>query len=200
VLGFIGHDASKGDAGSIINGDMDIFPPSTFDQIAAIACDAVTGPFDASKLLDIEVNELAWVSALVAARRGRRIQQSQAMEAVAAQDARDTRLGEGALACDLKAWHAQAAQGEDDGNLRWWDLPWAAPGAAGAIVQSGSAFSTETGHPFTDRAFAYCKGRRGRLCSKPSVDEGQDKSFSTSRSQSSISMNVHALGLSGWLV
>ena len=75
VLGFIGHDASKGDAGSIINGDMDIFPSRTFDDIAAVAGDAMAGPFDPSKLFDIEVNELPWVSALVAAHWGRRIQQ-----------------------------------------------------------------------------------------------------------------------------
>jgi hypothetical protein len=111
VLGFIRHDASKGDTGSIIDGDMNIFPASAFEPIATVTGDAVTGPLYAGELLDVEMNELAWVSALVAMRRRRRIEQSQAMESMAAQNARDRSLRKGALACDLKTWHAQAAKG-----------------------------------------------------------------------------------------
>ncbi len=44
VLAFIRHDAGKGDPGSVIDGDMDIFPTSALAEIAAIAGDAVTGP------------------------------------------------------------------------------------------------------------------------------------------------------------
>jgi len=200
VFCFIGHDASKGDAGSIIDGDVDVFPASAFAEIAPVAGDAVAWALDAGELFDVEVNELTWVSALVAPGQGRRIEQSQAMKLMTTQDTRDTRLGEGALACDLEAWHAQSAQRKDDRDLGWWDLPWTTPGSRGTVGQSGHAFGTETGHPFTGRAFAHGKRDRRSLCREPSVDDGQDKSFSTPRSQSSISMNVHALGLGGWLV
>ena len=39
------------------------------------------------------------------------------MKLVTTQDTRDTRLGEGALACDLETWHAQSAQRKDDRDL-----------------------------------------------------------------------------------
>jgi hypothetical protein len=200
VLGFIGHDPGKGNARSIIDGDVDVFPSSAFDQIASVAGNAVTWALNAGELFDVEVDELAWVSALVAPCRGRRIEQSQAMELVATQDARDTRLGEGALACDLKAWHAQSAERERDGHLSWWYLAWATMRTRGVITQSGASLGPKTGHPFAGGAFAHGECRRGGLCREPSVNDGQDKSFSTPRGQSSISMDVHALGLSGCLV
>ena len=80
VLCFIGHDASKGDAGSIVNADVDILPPCAFDQIAAVAGNAVTESLDAGELFDVEVNELAWASAFIAARGRRRIEQRQAAD------------------------------------------------------------------------------------------------------------------------
>ena len=82
VLSFIGHDAGEGDAGSIVDCDMDIFPSRATDFIAAIARDAVAGPLDAGELFDIEVNEFTGGRSLVATRGRRRIQQRKAVETV----------------------------------------------------------------------------------------------------------------------
>ncbi len=87
LLAFIGHDARKSDPGSVIDRDMDIFPSGPLDQIAAVAGDAVTGPLDPSELLDVEVDELARVLALVTADRRRRwLEQGQTVEMMAAQE------------------------------------------------------------------------------------------------------------------
>lgn len=112
VLSFIGHDAGEGDAGSIVDCDMDVFPSRAPDFIAAIARDAEAGPLDAGELFDIEVNEFTGVRSLVATRGRRRIQQRKAVETVVTQDPRDGRLGEAALRCDLEAWEAQPTKRE----------------------------------------------------------------------------------------
>ena len=51
VLAFIGHDLSKGEAGGVVDADMDELPARAADLIAPIMSDAVTGAHDASQLL-----------------------------------------------------------------------------------------------------------------------------------------------------
>lgn len=66
--GFIGHDLGKGNAGGIIDGDMNELPASAPDMIAlAVAGDAVADAFDTGELLDIGMDEFAGIKALVAA-------------------------------------------------------------------------------------------------------------------------------------
>lgn len=65
----IGEDLGEGDAGSIIDGDVNILPSRAADAIAPIVSDAMTWALDASELFDVEVEQFAWMSALVAARR-----------------------------------------------------------------------------------------------------------------------------------
>jgi hypothetical protein len=145
VLCFVGHNASKADTGSIINSEVDILPASAFDQIAAVAGDAMTGPLDAGKLFDVEVNEFAWTSTFIAMRGRRRIEQSETVQLVAAQDARNARLRERALACDLESGHAQSAQRQHDRDLRWRDLSGATIWTRGAIKQPGSSLGPKAG-------------------------------------------------------
>ena len=118
VLGFIWHDASKGNAGSVIDGDVDIFPSRALAEIAAVAGDAVTGALDAGELFDVEVNELAWVSPLVAPRRRWRIEQSDG-DGVGGDAGSARQLlwkGRSAVRSGCLAWAVGAAQG----RLRFW--------------------------------------------------------------------------------
>ena len=55
--GFIRHDASKSDAGGIVNGDVDKLPARLADFIAAVASDAMAWVFDAGELFDIEMDK-----------------------------------------------------------------------------------------------------------------------------------------------
>ena len=102
-VGFIREDLGKGEAGSIVNGDMDILVTGAADFIAAVSGDAVAGPDDASQLLDIHVEELAGMLALIAHDGLGRLQGGQAGEAVTCQQAGDRSLGEAALPGDLEA-------------------------------------------------------------------------------------------------
>jgi len=123
VLAFIRHDPGESDPGSIIDGDVDILEAGASDQIAAIAGDAVTGPLDPSQFLDVEVDELAWVLALITADRRRRLEQSEPVELMATEEARDGGFGEAALARNLEAGQTQPAQRQNDRDLRRRRLP-----------------------------------------------------------------------------
>jgi len=102
---------------------VDILEAGASDQIAAIAGDAVTGPLDPSQFLDVEVDELAWVLALITADRRRRLEQSEPVELMATEEARDGGFGEAALARNLEAGQTQPAQRQNDRDLRRRRLP-----------------------------------------------------------------------------
>ncbi len=90
LFSFIGHDASKGDARSIIDGHMNKLPAGSSDAVSAVVGNPVTGLLDPGQLFDVQVNELAWSGAAIAARWRRRIEQAKAMKRMGAQDARDS--------------------------------------------------------------------------------------------------------------
>jgi hypothetical protein len=85
MLGFIGHDPGKGNAGSVIDGDVDVLPASALAEIPPVAGDAVAGALDPGELFNVEVDEFAWSLALIAADRRRRIEQGQTVQAVTTQ-------------------------------------------------------------------------------------------------------------------
>lgn len=106
---FVWEEAGEGETGMIIDGDVE-----TFDAGARVADGAIAGGTDAwateaAQFLDIEVEELAWVSALVTDHRRRRLKSGEAVEAVAAQDPRDGGLGDADHGEDLGVGAALAA-------------------------------------------------------------------------------------------
>ena len=191
VLTFIGHDAGEGDTGSIVDSDMDVFPACAADFVAAVAGDAVAGPLDASELFDIEVEELTGCRSLVAVHGRRRLQQRKAVESVVAQDPRDRRLGEPALARDLEAWQAQPAQREDHGDLCGRRLLWAFVRSRRAITQADAAVRAEAGEPFAHRALGDASLRRDELGREMIIGNAAHNGLSTTRGKSGIMMNVH---------
>lgn len=98
---FIWHDARVGEAGSVVDGDVDVFVAGTAGVIAlAVAGDAMADALDPGKFLDVEVDEFARVLAAIAhdGREGDRARE--AMQLVGTQEARDRGPREAALACD----------------------------------------------------------------------------------------------------
>ena len=74
------HDLAKGDPGSIVDTDMDVFPawPLAARTLVAlsmsIAGDAMADPIELTELFDVDVNQLTWALALIAADRLGRLQ------------------------------------------------------------------------------------------------------------------------------
>src|SRR5260221_7729827 len=112
MVALIGQKLGEGDAGSVIDGDVEKLPSGAAGVIAlAVASDAVADPLDAGELLDIEVDEFARVLTLVAAHRRGRLPRGEPGEAVAAQDARYGGLADGRFAGGLEGRETQPAQG-----------------------------------------------------------------------------------------
>jgi hypothetical protein len=114
--GFVREELGEGQAGVIVDGDVEELPARSAGVIVlTIPGDAVAEAFDPGELLDVEVEEIAWVRALVAQDRRRWRELSEA-EAMAAQETRDRGLRELGRPRDLKAWELAAAQGEHAGD------------------------------------------------------------------------------------
>jgi hypothetical protein len=107
---FVREETSEGEAGVIVDGDVE-----TFDAGAGVAEGAIPGgahawAMKAAELLDVEVEELAWGRAFVA-QGGRfgRFERGETIEVMAAQDARERGLGDRENHSDLSVGAALAA-------------------------------------------------------------------------------------------
>jgi len=78
--GLIWKELSESEAGMIIDGDVKELPAGAWGMIVlAIAREAMARAHDPGELLDLEVDELAWLCALIAADGQRRLQCSKSM-------------------------------------------------------------------------------------------------------------------------
>ena len=195
VLVFVGHDLSKGEAGSVIDADMDIFPAGPAHLVTPVVGDAVTGTDDAAELFDVEVEEFPGMLTLVAYHGRSRLQGAQPSEPVAAEQARNGGAGESALPRDLETGQTQAAQSEHDRHLSRRSRAWTALRARRAILQARGALGPETGDPFAHATFRKTDLESSDLGRELTRKDGPHDPFSTPGSESGISMNVHALGL-----
>lgn len=90
LLLLVGQDLGEGDPRCIVDGDVDKLPAGAPGLAQpSIAGDPVTDAVEARELLDVDVNQLAGVSPLVAANRLGGLERCQAIEAEALEDAAD---------------------------------------------------------------------------------------------------------------
>ncbi len=198
VLAFIGHDLSKGEAGSVIDANMDVFPTGAAHLIASIVGHAVAGADNAAELFDVEVEEFSGVLPLVAHDWRSGLQGTQPSEPVAPEQARDGGAREPTLARDLEAGQTQPAQSQDDRHLRRRSLAWMALRSRRTIAQAGGALGSETGDPFPHAALRKTDLESGGLGRELISQNRADDPFSTSRRESRIMVNVHvAVGFDG---
>ena len=121
---FVREQTSEGEAGVIINGDVQAFDPGARVAGGTITGGADTWAREAAELLDIEVEELAGVVAFVTpGGRFGRFQGREAVEVMATQDAGEGGLGDRENHQDLGIGTALAAQSEDLGFELGADLP-----------------------------------------------------------------------------
>src|SRR5580700_4270804 len=96
ALPLIGHDLGEGDAGVVVDGDMDELPAEPFAPCppvalpSAVAGDAMADAIDPAELFDVEVDHLARMFTLIAAYRRRRLQGRESVEPEPPQDATDS--------------------------------------------------------------------------------------------------------------
>ena len=111
---FIWEEAGEGEAGVVVDGDVEGFDAGVAAAFGAITGGADTGALKATQLLDVEVEEIAREVALVADDRWfGRFEGGETIETVAAQDAGESGLGNGQQSEDLGVGAALTAKGED---------------------------------------------------------------------------------------
>jgi hypothetical protein len=192
VGGFIREELGEGEAAVIVDGDVEIFPSGAADVITlAVTRDAMTRAFDAGELLDVEVEEFTWVSTLVALDRWRRGELREA-EAMAAQEAGDSGLGELGGPGDLEARQLAAAQCEDASHPERVGGFWGTFRARTAIVEAGSTLRAEAGEPFEDRALGNAKSGSDGGDGVMEFNDAVDDLGSTERGEPSPTVQVHA--------
>src|SRR5205814_3646566 len=193
------HHLCKGDPGSVVDADMDELPAEPFATAApvalaaAIASDAVADAVDPAELLDIDVDQLARVLALIAAHRIGRLQRAQPAQPEAAQDARDARLRDAGLARDLRPGPALASQCLDAFDGLCWRRSAYAVRSRGAVLQTGDAFAPEPLNPLAYRAWADAYGCTEGLRRLSTLDNPAHHDLSTGRRQPGILVYVHSV-------
>ena len=111
---FIREEGGKSQAGMIIDGDVKGFDPGTRITMRAVARGADTGLVKTAKFFNIKVKELAGSGAFVAhGWRPGRVEGSQAIKTMAAQDAGESGFGNRQSHEDLSVGTALSAQGQD---------------------------------------------------------------------------------------
>ncbi len=114
VGAFVREQTSEGEAGVVVDGDVETFDPGAWVTEGAITGGAHAWAMKAAELLDVEVEEVAWGLAFVAQRRRfGRFQSREAIEVMTAQDAGKSGLGDGQNHHDLGIGPALSAQGDD---------------------------------------------------------------------------------------
>jgi hypothetical protein len=113
---FVGEESGEGEAGVIVDGDVEALDAGAWIALRAIAGGADTGTCEAAQFLDVEVEEIAGGVAFVA-QRGRfwRLQRAKAVEVMAAQDAGEGGLGDWQHHHDLSIGTALPAESKDLG-------------------------------------------------------------------------------------
>jgi hypothetical protein len=192
-------DLSESEAGVVVDGDMDVLVTRPDGVRGWVSGDAHAWAHKTSEALNVEMEQITWRGVLVALDGGRRIEVMPVVKVVAAQEPRDSSLGESSETCDLESGQAMLlAQGEYDGHLRRWRLARRAQGPRGAIAQARGALDGKAVAPLGGSARADLEGRRGGLQGQrkgTQGGEGEHESFSTTQAQACIGVNVHALGV-----
>jgi hypothetical protein len=105
LLLLVGQDLAEGDAGIVVDADVDELPAAAAraGDAGALAGDAVAGSVEAAKLLDVDVDESSGRPVLVADRRLGRLQVPDPAQTCTAQDAADRGRRDPGLLGDLLA-------------------------------------------------------------------------------------------------
>src|SRR5947209_1773387 len=196
ALLLVGHDLGEGDARVVIDGDMDKLPAEPFAPGTSIALpsaltgDAMADAVDPAELLDVDVDHLTRMLALVAARRFARLQCTDLVEPEPPQDAADCRRREPQCRGDLPAGLALAAKHFHllDNRIRRRPVQTMRSGAA--IRQPCQAFAMIPINPLTNGSRADAYGLGNCLRRLPALNQPNNP-LSTNRRQTGILMNVH---------
>jgi hypothetical protein len=130
----IGQDLSEGQAGVVVDGDVQSFPSGMFVLAATASVSALRDLLEAGHALDVEMEQIAGSGMFVAHDGRGGMQIAPATEPSAAQNAADGSRTDGGAACDLIAGSMVTAQMNDVLDHRVGEPAWTAMRARRAII------------------------------------------------------------------
>ena len=189
---FVGEKRGEGEAGMIVDGDVEAFSARARVAMGTVPCGADTGFGEASELLDVEMEEIAWSIAFVAdGGRFGRFQRREAVEVVAAEHTGKSGFGDWQHHPDLGVRAARAAQGEDLGFEGWSRLAGLMMRDAGTICEAGrKAGFLSALQPSADRLLADAKSGGGGALRQVLRGESCDHFSPHERGECGISVHV----------
>ena len=193
---FVWVEGDEGEAGMVVDGDVETLDAGAWIALGAVAGGADAGLGEAAQLLDVEVEEVAGEVAFVA-EDGRfgRFEGGEAVEAVAAQDAGEGGLGDGQDHADLRIGTALAAEGEDLGFEFWGGLAGLAPWGGGMVGEPlGKVLGLGASEPAADGLFADAVSDRGGAQGETELLVGEGHLGSRQRGERGISVHVVRAG------
>ena len=153
---FVGVKRGEGEAGMVVDGNVEALDTGSWVALGAIAGGADAGACEAAQLLDVEVEEVAWGVAFVADdRRLGRFQGREAVEVMTAQDAGESGFGDWESHHDLSIGTALAAEVEDLGLELWSGSAGLASWSRGMVLETlGQTGCFGASQPAADGLFA----------------------------------------------
>ena len=139
--GFVRVELREGDAGVVVDTDVDVFPSGALCALSSVVGHPVTGPVEAAEFLDVEMQQVARVRVFIAADGRRRIEGAEAGNPLAAKHPTDGGGRDPDGGRNLRAGPAETAQRNDlDGDSRRQrpaDTVWARTAVAQAVGALG---------------------------------------------------------------
>ena len=154
---------------------------------------------DPAELLDVEMDQLAGVLALVADDLGLGLQRRQPAEPMSAQDQTHGGHGPAQPARDRRPRQRLPPQRQDLGLRRLVQAPWADVRPRAAVAQARLAFSGIPGLPLAHGFAGNPKSRRD-LGDGPAVSQAPDHQESTAGRGLGMPVDVHPEAPRGWRV
>ena len=193
---FVWEEAGEGEAGMVVDGDVEGLDAGAWIAVGAVAGGADAGLGEAAELLDVEVEEVAGEVAFVA-EDGRfgRFEGSEAVEAVAAQDAGEGGFGDGQDHADLGVGTALAAQGDDLGFELRGGLAGLVPRGGGMVREPlREVLGLGASEPAPDGLFADAVSNRGGAQGETELMVSERHLGSRQRGERGISVHVVRAG------
>jgi hypothetical protein len=188
---FIWEEGGKGQAGMVVDGDVERLDAGAGIAVGTVAGGAHAGLMETAQFLDIQVQEFAGSSPFVAnPRRLGRVECRQAMETVTAEDAGEGGFGDGECGEDLSVGAALAAESQD----LFFEVRRSFAGLAsrrgGVIVKElGEALGPGASEPFADGFFGDGEGACGGPERRAFREVMLDQFGSHERGESGISVH-----------
>jgi hypothetical protein len=150
-------------------------------------------PIELAELLDVDVDDLAWVGAFVAADRFGRLQRRKPVEAEAPENAAHSGRGNANLGGDLLAGMTLPAQSLNGGADGWPRLAWRGKRPRGAVAQAFNPLGLEPLDPLGDGLRRRMELTRGGGFRQPAIHDRANHQLSTFRRQRRIPVRVHSV-------